>query len=99
MKINGVVTTVPVPYVSAKTNKSYYSVFVMDEESDPSQRCMTELEYDCGAIDPATLGLASGVKVELTIRQFVGMQNGIPRTRGYIKVTGKAAVGTPAKAA
>lgn len=99
MKINGVVTTVPAPYVSAKTSKSYYSVFIMDDEAIPSQRCMTELEFDLGAEDPAKQGLESGSKVEVTVRQFVGMTNGIPRVRGYIKPVGTKAAGQPAKAA
>lgn len=99
MKINGVITTVPEPYVSPKTSKKYYSCFIMDEETVPSQRCMTEIEFDLGSQSPSELGLESGTKVEVVIRQFDRMTNGIPRVKGYIKATGKAAAGTTAKAA
>lgn len=99
MTIKGVITTLPEPYKSLKTGKEYFSVFLMDDEATPSQRCMTEIEFDLGGVNPSTQGLETGAKVEVVIRQFVGMTNGIPRVRGYIKVSGKTTAGQSVKAA
>lgn len=84
MKIQGIVASLPEPYIGGKTNSSFYKAMIQDDAPNVGDRLITQIEFDLGRKSPAELGLSVGEKVDVVIHHFTSLMNGIPRVRGEL---------------